>query len=83
MKYLISSEELNSSLNQKLKSFAKKYPNSKEFRLELQYWRPEDFQIKRYRTVDTTNRKLIEIPINTDKIPIFEINPEKKNKLED
>ena len=83
MKYIVSSEELKSSLNPKLKDFVKKYPKSREFRLELEYWRPEDFLIKRYQTVETTNQKLIEIPINTDKIPVFELNQEKRQKLQD
>ena len=82
MTYEVEATDLKNSLNKKLVDFAKKYPKTKTFRLELgENWVPENFYIKKYKKVENRNIRLIQIPIEIDSIPTFELKPEDLEKL--
>ena len=83
MTYEIEANHLKNSLNKKLVDFAKKYQKTKTFRLELgdEVWVPENFLITRFTKVENRNLKLIQLPIEVDRIPKHKLTPETLEKL--
>ena len=82
MNYEVQVEDLPTREYSILQDFIKKYPKSKVYRLELNNnWRPENFYIRKYVKKDTVNLRYIKLPVDTDKIPVYEIAKPLKDKI--
>ena len=82
MKYTVQSKDITSA-TKKLQEFTKKYPKSKTFRFELsELWQPVDFLIEVFKETEDFNQRLIELPIDCDLIPSYEIDENRIQKLE-